>query len=64
MQHDPSYVLALLRERAALIATGQAGRADEVDAELAKHGHQIETASLPAPETTTRPKAARKKAQS
>lgn len=59
--HTSEYVAALLRERVGLVASGQLDRVVEVDVELARHGHQIETAAaMSAPETTARPRARKK----
>jgi len=60
------YVAALQAERAMCARRGQKDRVAAIDAELKKAGAApspaVETAALEAPETTSRPRAARKSA--
>lgn len=60
------YVAALQAERAMCARRGQKDRVAAIDAELKKAGAApapaVETAAVEAPETTSRPRAARKSA--
>lgn len=67
MQQD-AYVAALKREREHYAQSGRKDRVSAVDAELARLGSKpepvkVETAAAEAPETTARPRAARKAAR-
>lgn len=67
---DQGYIDALKREREHYLRTGAKDRAAAVDAELKRVGATVkaepapvvETAAVQAPETTSRPRAARKAA--
>lgn len=66
---DQGYIDALKREREHYVRTGNKARVAAVDAELKNAGAApkvqavVETAAVEAPETTSRPRAARKAAQ-
>lgn len=67
---DQGYIDALKREREHYVRTGNKARVAAVDAELKNAGAaspkvqaNVETAAVEAPETTSRPRAARKAAR-